>query len=221
MSLSAGVVEQISELLDVSYIFFLSLGFKWFCMTTVIILNFFAYYQNPVRFSKSHKWIMYIIAMGAITLYLFSFISLWYQTPFTDKLPDGWYFIFVLLAFLIITEITLSTGTVDKNDDSLNQPPEGIWEIKNRIFLYWIILVFDVMIFLQLYIESTKGKSYSLDKTYLDKFILSKFGGLSDDKMSFVIGWGGFIGLLFDIIAINNITNFKPCDYGMPSSWNY
>lgn len=221
MSLSRGLIYKIQDFMEVFNNFFFSPGFKWFCMFSIIVLNYIAYQQNPVRYSAKHKWLMYLLGMGAMTLYLFAFISLWYQTPFTDKLFDGWYFLIVIFSIMLITELTVGISSVEKRDDSLNPPPENLWSIKDRICLYLSILVIDTIIFLQLYFDTQTGNSYIFDKTYLDKYVLSRFGGAKDDLVGWMIGWAGLIGLLFDLIALHNISKFRACDYNMPETWDF
>jgi hypothetical protein len=221
MSLSRGLIYKLRDFAEVFNEFFFSMGFKWFCMFFIIALNYLAYQQNPIRYSAKHKWIMYIVGMGAMTLYLFAFISLWYQTPFTDKLFDGWYFLIVIFSMILLTEMTIGIRSVEKRDDSLNPPPENLWSIKDRIRLYLLILVVDTIIFLQLYFGTEKGQSYIFEKTYFDRYVLSRFGGAKDDIVGWMIGWAGLIGLLFDLIAIYKVAGFRACDYNMPETWDF
>jgi hypothetical protein len=201
--------------------FFFSIGFMWFCMFMIIFLNYFAYQQNPIRFSQKYKWQMFVFGIITIFLYLYPLIVLWYQHPFTDKLFDGWYFIFVIFSFLLITEMTIGIHSVEKRDDSLNPPPENLWSIKNRIRLYIMILLIDIIIFIQLYFGTPKGNSYVYERTYLDKYVLSRFGGAKDDIIEWITGWFGLVGLVLDLIAIYSVANFRACHYNMPETWDF
>jgi len=205
-------------------IFYTSLPFRWFVYALVFILNFFAFYQNPVLRTDSKKcygmpcrWFSFITGICAMSLYLFGLIALWYVAPFSEHMPDYWYIPVIILTYAIITQITISIQVTEENGN-FNPPPQDLWPKATRVKLYLLILLLDVIYFHQMYLDS--GQALTANKRIVDDLILSRFGG-TKNTLSFVLGWFGLVGLLFDFLSIRFISGFDACHYGLPKIWNF
>lgn len=205
-------------------IFYTSTSFRWFVYILVFMLNFLAFYQNPVLRTDSRKcygipcrWFSFITGIGAMSLYSFGLIALWYSSPFSEHIPNYWYIPVIALTYAIITQITISVQVVEDNGE-FNPPPQGLWPKEDRIKLYLFILLLDVIYFHQMYLDS--GQILTNNKRVLDNIFLSRFGG-TKNNLSFFLGWFGLVGLLFDILSIRFISSFDACYYGLPPSWNF
>jgi hypothetical protein len=215
-----------SNIFDTLYEFYMSLGLRWFIYIIAYILNVVSYYQNPTLFTDERKcmfgipcrWFNFIAGMGAMTLCIFGLIVLWYDAPFSKTLPDFWYVPVALITYAIIAQITISVKPVIDNGN-FNPPPEGLWPIKDRSWLYIVILILDVIFFHQMYLDG--GTQLIENPRVIDDLILGRFGGWNKDKYNFMLEWFGTIQILLDILAIYHIAGFKACDYALPNSWNY
>lgn len=208
------------------YEFYMSLGLRWFIYIIAYILNVVSYYQNPLLFTDSRKctfgipcrWFNFIAGMCAMTLCIFGLIVLWYDAPFSKTLPDFWYIPIALITYAIIVQLTISVKPVVNNGE-FNPPPEGLWPIKDRSWLYILLLILDLVFFHQMYLDG--GTQLVQNPRVIDDLILGRFGGWNKDKYNFMLEWFGTVQILFDILAIYQIVGFKACNYGLPNSWNY
>ena len=204
----------------------MSVTFRWIILILLLILNLIAYAQNPKLHSNSKKCFKlnckittFIIGMVTTTLSIISLISLWYISPFSSTLIDYWYIPIVIIIYAIIIQITISSKPFIDNGD-LNPPPDYLLQKKYRIALYIIILLLIFIHSLHLYID--KGVNLiNNSNRYLDHFILGRFGGITKNKYMFFIEWLIIIRLFVGILNITDISNFNPCDYDLPNSWNY
>jgi len=215
----------IRNVLSVLNGFYMSIGFRWLVFGLVFFLNFVAFYQNPVLYSEDRKcfglpckWFSFITGMGAMTLYSFGLITLWYVAPFSSIFPDYWYIPVVLITYAIIIQMTISAKVV-KDSNEFVAPPEFLLPKTDRIRLYYLILVLDIIYFHQLYLDG--GKQLINNPRVLDDLILGRFGGWTENKFAFLVGWFGLVGLLFDALAIRFVSSFTACNYGLPDNWNY
>ena len=144
---------------------FMSNGFCWFLFFSVMILNFVAYYQDPTRytmktqcyFNTPCKWFSYVAGMAAFTMDVLTFIGLWYTISplwMRNNMPDYWYIPFIVLGYAIISQITIDSPVYQDNKDALSSPPKYLWPQKWRVVLYAIIMILDICIFTQMYIDS-------------------------------------------------------------------
>ena len=213
-------------ILNTLYEFYMSLGLRWFIYIIAYILNVVSYYQNPTLFTDGRnctfglpcRWFNFIAGMCAMTLCIFGLIVLWYDAPFSKYLPDFWYIPVALITYAIIAQITISVKPVVDNGE-LNPPPEGLWPLKDRSWLYILLLILDLIFFHQMYLDG--GTQLIENPRVIDDLILGRFGGWNKDKYNFMLEWFGTIQILFDILAIYQIVYFRACDYGLPNSWNY
>ena len=220
----------INNILPYIYDFFMSISFRWIVYVSFLVLQIFAYYQNPKLFTEAKKCLKlncriatFIIGFISITLTLLGLIALSYIAPFSDILPDYWYIPVIILVYAIMIQITLSVK-VEVEDNNFNPPPENLINKKYRTFLYIVIFVLNIIYFIQLYLDGGVNliKSNTNNTTrYADHFILGRFGGISKEKYNFFIEWFASIKFLLGILEIQNINNFYACDYGLPSSWDY
>jgi hypothetical protein len=201
-------------------------NFRWIVYFLVIILTIIAFIQEPIRFSKKKSTIgitwqyhYFMIFCFTIFAYLFTFLSLWYTIYFTDKLPYLWYIPFFVLIYATLLQITVNTTHVSK-DDTLNSPPDTFLPRKYRYLIYILIVICDIIIFIQAFIYS--GITTEFKTTVLHQIFLNRFGGFSSKNLfNFLTGWFGLIGLGLDFYMIYNQVNFKACQYGLPESWNF
>ena len=112
---------------------------------------------------------MYVLAVfGALTT-LLTFVGLWLQIPFTDKLPDYWYLYIFILYLAILTQVTVdSKQYVD--DGSFNPPPSYMLPQKFRVILSYASLIIDFLVLIQLYIYF--GVADLSKKTVVSRFFL-------------------------------------------------
>ena len=204
----------------------LNVPLRWFFMLTVLILNFIAYFQDPIRMSTKKcllgtqcKWFSYFAGMGTFTMDVLTFLGLWLTIPFTKKFPEYWYFPLIILGYAIITQVTVDSK-IYKENENFNPPPAGLWPKKYRIILYIAILIIDVIVFSQFYFAS--GIQDFSKNTILHRIFLQRFGGYyTGNELPFIIAWFGIIGVVFDSIALYLVRSFEACKYGLPNSWNF
>ena len=211
--------------------FLLNNTFRWLLFLTVMILNFIAYFQDPIRMSESIclfglpcKWFAFLAGILVFFLDCLTFISLWLTIPFTDKLPNLWFIPIILLGFAIITQITIDSNIYKRFDaqgqENFNPAPDYLWSKNKRVILYTAILIIDLLIFIQFYIASGTTTTSSI-KTGFHYLILDRFGGYSKNKIEFLASWLGVGGFIADNIALNLQKNYEACKFEQPISWNY
>lgn len=217
----------VNNILPYMYDFFMSIGFRWVVYVSFLILQIFAYYQNPKLFTEAKKCfklncrvVTFLIGIISITLSLLGLITLWYILPFTDILPDYWYIPVIILVYAIIIQITLSVK-VEVDDNNFSPPPELLINKDYRLILYFVILVLNIIYFIQLYLDGGVNLTKTTNVRYADHLILGRFGGITTQKYRFFLEWFASIKFLMGILEIQNIKNFYACDYGLPSSWDY
>ena len=199
--------------------------FRWVTLFLTTIFGVLLYLNQPQRFSYSkafsgltYKWHLYVLAVfGALTT-LLTFVGLWLQIPFTDKLPDYWYLYIFILYLAILTQVTVdSKQYVD--DGSFNPPPSYMLPQKFRVILSYASLVIDFLVLIQLYIYF--GVADLSKKTVVSRFFLERFGGwYPGNKLDFIFDWSGLIDTAIKIYILLLQTSFHACDYGLPPSWN-
>ena len=174
----------VEYILDILGQFYMSTELKWFIYIIVLILNFIAYYQNPVLrtdipkcFGMSCRWFSFITGIGAMCIYLFGLVGLWYVAPFSSNMPDYWYIPVIILSYAIIIQMTISVRMYTDNG-TLNPPPSDLWGIRDRIRLYTLILVLDTIFFHQMYLDG--GQTLMKTHRVWDKYIISRFGSITN-----------------------------------------
>ena len=199
--------------------------FRWMCQFLTIIVSILLYLNQPQRFSYvtsfstlSYKWQMYVLAVfGAVTTTL-TFIGLWIQIPFTDKLPNYWYIYVFILYLAILTQITVDSEQYT-DDGSFNPPPEYMLSQKYRVMLSYASTIIDALIMIQLYIYF--GIADVNKKTIYSQYFLERFGGwYAGNKLDFLFDWSGVIDTIIKVYILYLQTNFNACEYGLPPSWN-
>ena len=199
--------------------------FRCSTLLLTIILTILQYLNEPQRFSYitagsglSYKWHLYALAIfGGISTIL-TFIALWIQIPFTDKLPDYWYIYLFILYLAIITQITVDSPQII-DDGTFNPPPIYMFPQKYRVLLAYVSVVVDALIMIQLYIYF--GIADVTKKTVVSRYILERFGGwYAGNKLDFLFDWSGIIDTLLKIYILILQQNFSACAYNLPPSWN-
>ena len=199
--------------------------FRWITLFLTIILSILQYLNEPQRFSYkkagsglSYKWHLYALAIfGGFTTIL-TFIGLWIQIPFTDKLPDYWYIYVFILYLAIVTQITVDSPQIT-DDGSFNPPPVYMFPQKYRVLLGYISMIVDFLILLQLYIYF--GIADVTKKTIVSRYVLERFGGwYAGNKLDFIFDWSGLIDTVIKVYLLILQQNFNACEYGLPPSWN-
>ena len=201
-------------------------NFRWIVYFLVIILTIIAFIQEPIRYSADKaksgliwKYHYFVIFSITIFTYLLTFIGLWYTISFTDKFPYLWYVPFFILIYSILLQITINTKPVHK-DDTLNPPPDIFWARKYRYIIYILIVILDILIFVQAFAYS--GITTQLKSTVLHQFFLNRFGGFTPSNLfNFLMGWSGIVGLILDLYMVHNQVNFTACKYNLPESWDF
>lgn len=205
--------------------FFLNPVLRWLLLTIIIILNFIAYYQDPLRYSMTpsvliipNKWFAFLSGITTWSLDFLTFLGLEFTIPFATFLPSFWYLPFLCLGYGIITQITLDSRTYTAGE-SLDPPPKELLPKSDRIILYGTILVLDIIIFLQLYFAS--GIADITKNTVLEKIFLQRFGGLKQGGLQFLVAWMGLIGVIIDIFSFRTTYLYEACKYNLPKSWDF
>lgn len=212
-------------------------SFRWLCYIMVIILTIIGYIQEPVRFSEQisflgipYKYHYYIMICITIAIYVVTFLGLWYTIRWdSSAFSTYWYIPIVILAYAIVTQFFVYTSTISDNSTtnnivnskhSLQPPPSYIFPGSTRVWIYYSILILDILIFISALLYA--GTSTTFQSTILHKFVLNRFGGLTpDNAMNFIIGWLGLGGLFIDLYIIYMHTTFSACKYGLPPSWDF
>ena len=87
--------------------------FRWILLFLSIIISVIQYYNEPQRYSYaksfeglSYKWHLYIITVFICVTSVLTIIGFWASIPFTDALPDYWYFALLIILLAIVTLLT-------------------------------------------------------------------------------------------------------------------
>lgn len=212
--------------------FLLNNVFRWLLFLTVMTLNFIAFFQDPIRMSDSKcfglscRWFSFLAGMGTFFLDILTFIGLWLTIPFTGALPDLWFIPLIFIGFAIIVQGTIDSKIYFRYDaqgnETFNPPPNYLWSKRRRIILYTAILIIDMIIFIQFYIQSgITSSSTNTVQTGLHYLILDRFGSYDKNKIAFIVSWLGIGGFIADNIALSYVKNYEACAYDHPVSWNY
>jgi hypothetical protein len=198
---------------------------RWITLLLTTILTLLLYLNQPQRYSYTvaftgftYKWHLYGLSVfGAITS-LLTFLGLWIQIPFTDKLPNYWYVYIFILFLAIITQITIDSPQI-ADDGTFNPPPTYMLSQQNRVILSYVTTILDALILLQVYIYF--GIADTTKKTLISQYFLERFGGwYSGNKLDFIFDWSGIIDTIIKIYILMLQTGFHACEYNLPSSWN-
>lgn len=221
------IIINPDETLDTLANILVSPGLRWSVYILALISVIYSYIIEPIRFSGvtgsfglSYKYESFVAICLTLFFYLFIFIGLWLTIPFTDKLQDLWYIPIIVLIFAVITHISLTTETVTDDGKTLMPPPTYFESKSMRKLLYYIILVLDVVNFLQGLIYA--GVTTQFKTTVLHQFFLNRFGGMTPNNLlNFATEWLGVIGIIIDIYWIYGVETFNPYKYALPGSWDF
>jgi len=200
---------------------------RWITLFITILLTIFAYIQEPIRFSGNYgslglkyKGQYFILSCITLFLYFFNLLGLEFTIPFSNNLPYLWYIPLIIIIYSIILDITLRTEIVTNKNNNLEAPPSYLLPKKYRLYIYYFIILFDIIIFIQSFIYA--GISPVFKTTLLHQLFLNRFGGFTPTNIIiFIISWLGIIGLLLDGYMIYNQYIFSACYYSLPESWNF
>ena len=206
--------------------FLLNKTIRWFCFFAVLVLTVVVYTQEPTRFSGNKSFLgityrLHIFITFSITifLYMFTFLGLYVTIPFSKNMPDMWYVPMFVLTYAIILQFHSMSSIINKDEDGELQPmPEYMLSRNYRYIFYYLIVIFDILIFIQfLYFSGITSTNKS---TILDDFILNKFGGfVKGNKLNFIVSWLSIFGLLLDFYMVYLQLTFRPCNYNLPNNW--
>lgn len=203
---------------------------RWGLFITVLILNFVAYFQDPMRMSNSICYFIecrnfaFVISIITFTLDILTFLGLYLPIKEYSNLPDYWYIPLIVLGYAIIAQITIDTKIHIETDKSqFEPPPNNLWPKHRRIILYTAILIINILIFIQFFLDSNdkyQGNKYQGNKV-IDFVLLNRFGTFTKNKLSFLMGWFGVLGVLFDYIALRYQQTYEACMYNQSNTWNF
>jgi hypothetical protein len=202
-------------------------AFRWIIMGALIVLTILSYIQEPIRFSGkisrfglTYKLQYFILICVTMFIYVFSFLGLELTIPFSKNLPSYWYIPIIIIVFAIITDITFNTDIVTNKNNNLEPPPSYLLPKKYRIIIFYLIIIFDILAFVQQFIYS--GISVEFKTTVLHQFFLNRFGGFKPGNvLAFIVSWLGIFSLGIDYYNISNQLAFTACNYNLPDSWNF
>jgi hypothetical protein len=203
---------------------------RWLVYILNVIMVIIAYNQEIVRYSEHSgftglpfNWQMFVIVLAGVFGSFLTFMGLWLTIPFMSGLPFYWYIpIFILLCcyYLQNTMDLKAISASGGNGDEFVAPPTYLLPRKYRMAIVYLVLILDIIIFIQYYIYFGVF-DYSKD-TYLHRYLLERFGGWYDGrKLHFVIEWLGIGYIVSDLYNIYLQTSFEACKYGLPVSWNF
>ena len=79
--------------------------------------------------------------------------------------------------------------------------PNYVLSRNYRYIFYYLIIIFDTLIFLQFLYAS--GITKTKKSTILNDVFLNKFGGfISGNKLNFLASWAGIVGLVLDFYML-------------------
>ena len=199
--------------------------FRWILLFISIIISLIQYYNEPQRYSYttafsglSYKWHLYLIMVFICITSVLTIIGLWSSIPFTDILPEYWYFALLIILLAITTQITVDSDQI-QDDGSFNPPPTYMLPQKYRVMIAYVNLVIFIIIIIQMYIYY--GIADTTKKTLLSRYVLERFGGWYEgNKADFIFEWGGVFDCIIKLYLLYLQTNYQACKYGLPSSWN-
>ncbi len=204
---------------------------RWLMFFVMIGALIFAYQQEITRYSKvtgftglNMNWQMYVFSVIGIFGSFITFMGLWLTIPFSDSLPKYWYIPIFILMLAYYTQITMdiepiSTDEID-NANNFVAPPTHIFPQKYRLLINYLILIIDLIVFIQFYIYF--GVFDYSKNTYLHRYLLERFGGWYDGhKLAYITEWLGLAYVLNDFYNIYISKYFNACEYKLPLSWNF
>lgn len=217
---SDDIINVISDLI-------INKTFRWVILLALLTLTILSYIQEPIRYSGhiafsglTYKLHYFILICITLFLYIFNFLSLEFTIPFSKNLPKFWYIPIIIIIYAIILDITSKSEIVTDKKGNLEPPPKYLLPKKYRLIIYYFIVIFDILSFVQSFIYS--GITIQFRTTILHQFFLNRFGALKPGNiLVFVVSWLGIVGLLLDGYMLRNQILFKACDYGLPDSWNF
>jgi hypothetical protein len=199
---------------------------RWLFWLAVAVLNFYAFIHDPLRFSSENiigipaKWFIYGARMLTFTLDVLTFLGLWFTIPFVADMPVYWFIPFVILGYALISQYTSDGKIYTREEDTFAPPPTYLWSKRTRIILFIVVLLLNIMIFLQFYVAS--GIKAYYDNTVLHHFFLQRFGGFyKGNHLAFIVAWLAILALYFDAKMLKIQYNFTACQYDLPDSWNF
>lgn len=200
---------------------------RWIFWLSVTVLNFFAFVHDPIRFSEQadffgipDKWFIYIARMMCLTLDILTFLGLWFTIPLFEGISVYWFIPLVFLGYAFISQVSIDSPTVSKEEEHFSPPPEYLWPKSYRIVLFIAILLLNITIFMQFYIAS--GISDYYNNTVLHRFFLQRFGGFyKGNYLAFIVAWLGILSFIFDSNMLRRQYEFQACQYDLPNSWNF
>ena len=215
------VIDEISELITTP-------SLRWLIYGISIIFLILNYSQHIIRYSSITawfkipiKWKIYIIGILEIFGSLITFMALWLTIPFINPnlLPQYWYLTIFILLFAVYTQITIDSPIII-DDGTLNPPPTIILPKKYRVMIAFMVLICDIIIFLQIFIHM--GIVDYSKNTILHRFFLERFGSASSGNLfGWIIAWVAIFYIYNDIHILIEQMNFTSCAYKLPSSWDF
>ena len=96
-----------------------------------------------------------------------------------------------------------------------------MWPHKWRIVLYSIIMLLDIVMFSQMYVDSGIN-DYTKNFKVFDFVVRGRFGGWGKGNyVQFMFSWMALCGVLIDIISLYYTVIFDTCKYKLPRSWSF
>lgn len=217
---SDNILKTISQLL-------INKTFRWILFGLLIILTVTSYIQEPIRFSGkivftgiTYKMYYFVLICITLFIYIFNFLGLEFTIPFSDNFPVFWYIPIILVLYAIILDITINSKIATKTKGNLEPPPKYLLPKKYRLIIFYFIILFDIIAFIQTFIYS--GINVEFKTTILHQFFLNRFGGYKPGNiLMFIASWLGIIGLGLDFYMLKNQISFTACKYNLPDSWNF
>jgi hypothetical protein len=203
---------------------------RWIMYFLMIIILLYSYQIEITRYSKeigftglNMNWQMYVLSMIGVFGSFITFMGLWLTIPFSDSLPKYWYIPIFILMIAYYTQITIDTkpiSTDDEGTENFTSPPKNVLPQKYRLLIHYIILIVDIIVFVQFYIYF--GVFDYSKNTYLHRYLLERFGGWYDGhKLAYLTEWLGLAYVLNDFYYIFISKTFEACEYKLPLSWNF
>jgi hypothetical protein len=225
--LSSNYNSNSNDILKIISNLIINKSFRWIILLALFILTILSYVQEPIRYSGyiaftglTYKLHYFILICITLFIYIFNFLSLELTIPFSTNLPTLWYIPIIIIIYAIILDVTSTSEIVTDKKGNLEPPPNYLLPKRYRLIIYYFIIMFDILSFVQSFIYS--GITIQFKTTILHQFFLNRFGSYKPGNvLMFIVSWLGIIGLLLDGYMVRNQLLFTACNYGLPNSWDF
>ena len=211
----------------------INLNILWGLVILVIILNFFIYLTEPLKYTEEDECLKIpcrsFVLFNQLFGYFFDICIIIVLAKLSGFKATSIIFIMLIFFSFLILVSWFSALPVVK-DETINPPPKLYIKKSVRITLHFIILLLDLLIFVVLFMDRagigndktiSAGEGIFRNKGYgFTNLINTRFGGNVDsNRFVFACGWVAFLGIFQNIYNLVISVGFHPTNYNLPLSW--